>query len=170
MFWRPQKLTRKQLEERRMEAVRRFQIPGHVQDEIARDLGVSKTTVSLWKKRWREQGEDALKATVGGGPPPRPFDVERFEQDLSRGAKHFDYPTDGWSTRRIAEMLYLTQNVKFHSQHMRRILHRLGYSRQKVTTQSRERNEELIDTWAKNTLVEIKKKGTGGKNHSGGGG
>ncbi|MFC5601644.1 helix-turn-helix domain-containing protein, partial [Deinococcus cellulosilyticus] len=151
------------------EAVRRFQQPGHVQDEIARDLGVSKTTVSLWKKRWREQGAEGLKATVGGGPPPRTFDVQRFEEDLAKGAKHFNYPTDGWSTRRITEMLYLTQDVKFHSQHMRRILHQLGYSHQKVAVQSRERNQELIDTWVKSTLPDIKKKAKGGKSHPGGG-
>ncbi|MFN8510321.1 MAG: helix-turn-helix domain-containing protein [Deinococcaceae bacterium] len=34
-----------------MEAVRRVQQEGHAQDEIARDLGVSTTTASLWKKR-----------------------------------------------------------------------------------------------------------------------
>lgn len=157
MIWRPQKRTRPQLEERRMEADRRFQQEGHIQDEIARDLGVSKSTVSLWKKRWKAQGEAGLKATKGGGPPPRTFDVERFEEDLAKGAKHYSYPTEGWSTRRIAEMLYLTQDVRFHSQHMRRILHQLGYSRQKVATQSRERNEGLIDTWVKTTKPEIKK-------------
>lgn len=151
-----------------MEAVRRFQQLDHVQDEIARDLGVSKTTVSLWKKRWREEGEAGLKATKATGRPPRTFDQQRFEHDLDRGAKHFGYPTESWSSKRVAEMLYLTQDVKFHAQHMRRILHQLGYSRQKAATQSLERNEELIDTWVKTTLPEIKKKDHRRKGHPGG--
>lgn len=62
MIWRPKKLTRAQMEERRMEGVRLLEEGGKSQAEIARILGVSPAAVSVWAKKLRQRGRDSLKA------------------------------------------------------------------------------------------------------------
>ncbi|GEM50131.1 hypothetical protein DC3_57660 [Deinococcus cellulosilyticus NBRC 106333 = KACC 11606] len=55
----------------------------------------------------------------------------------------------------MTEMLYLTQNLRFHPEHFRKRVRQLGYSAQKAAVQSRERNQEQIHRWVKENLPEL---------------
>lgn len=48
MAWQPRRLTAEQLEERRMEAARLLKGGHYTQAEVARQLGVSASTVCEW--------------------------------------------------------------------------------------------------------------------------
>ena len=61
MTWKPSYLTRKQMEERRLEGGRLLKSGKHSQAEIARDLGVSRATVSEWAKKLQEEGRRGLR-------------------------------------------------------------------------------------------------------------
>ena len=58
------------LEQRRLEAARMF-AQGASQAEVARTFGVSAQAASVWYRRWRQGGEQALRAAGRAGRRPR---------------------------------------------------------------------------------------------------
>ena len=72
MTWRPKKLTREQMAERRMEGVRLLEKGSQSQAEIARILGVSEAAVCVWAKKLRNHGKDENVAIA----PPRVLTIE----------------------------------------------------------------------------------------------
>jgi len=56
MAWKPSYLTRKQMEERRLDGGRLLKAGKLSQAEIARQLGVSRATVSDWAKKVEKAG------------------------------------------------------------------------------------------------------------------
>jgi len=63
------------------------------------------------------------------------------------------------STKVEAEPVLREQvNIWHHRDHVRRILHQLGFSRQKPDKRALEQNPEAVATWIQTTLPEIKKR------------
>ncbi len=60
MPWKPSRLTRRQLEERRLEGARLLSMGKLSQAEVAREPEVSRTTVGRWAEAFREGGQAAL--------------------------------------------------------------------------------------------------------------
>jgi transposase len=58
MIWKPKKLTREQMAERRKEGVRLLEQGKKSQAEIARNLGVSEAAVRMWQKKLKRPVND----------------------------------------------------------------------------------------------------------------
>ncbi len=114
MPWKPSRLTKAQLEERRLEGGRLLQEAKLSQTEIAQECGVTESAVSRWASRLERDGPDALKARVVPGPSPRLDEAgwQRLLEDLRRGPRHWGYPNHQWTLPRIAEVFKRTQGVK----------------------------------------------------------
>jgi transposase len=69
MVWTPTYLTREQIEERRLTGGRLLKAGRWSQAEIARQLGVSRATVSQWAKRLATGGLRALRGRKAPGGP-----------------------------------------------------------------------------------------------------
>jgi transposase len=68
MTWKASYLTREQIEERRLEGGRLLKAGKLSQVEVARQMGVSRATVSAWAKTVKEEGLRGLhrrKAIAG---------------------------------------------------------------------------------------------------------
>ncbi len=77
---------------------------------------------------------------------------------LLRGAVRCGYPTDLWTTRRVAELIRKRVGVDYHPNHLWRLLQALGWSCQKPATRARERNEVAIAHWKRYRWPHIKKR------------
>ena len=158
MVWIPKRLTRAQQEERRLEAARRFTLAEQTSQEIARDLGVPESTLSGWRQRWLAGGEAALASRSNPGRPNKGLDRERLERDLSLGATHWGWQTLRWTTLRVAEVVQRTQKLRYHPDHLRKVLRQMGWSVQKPQVQAREHKAGKVETWFKETWPEVEKK------------
>ena len=69
--WRPAHLTPEQMEERRLAAARLLRQGRFSQAEIARQLGVSRASVSRWAATLAQQGRGGLATRVRTGREPR---------------------------------------------------------------------------------------------------
>ena len=80
-------LQRDRLEARRLRAAELL-VAGVPQAEVARQLGVSRQSVSDWHARWQHGGIDALRSRGLSGPAPRLSDAQlaTVERALLTGA------------------------------------------------------------------------------------
>ncbi len=76
---------------------------------------------------------------------------------LLRGAGEAGYMTDLWTCPRIVQVIEKAFGVRYHVDHIGRILHSLGWSPQKPQRRAVERDEAVIQTWAKVDWPRVKK-------------
>ncbi|GAA4453201.1 helix-turn-helix domain-containing protein [Novipirellula rosea] len=122
-----------ELENRRKDAVRRIRAGGRVAD-VANDLGVSRVTVSKWKKTAIEGGLRALNAVPQHVLQSRMSSEQKrqLKKILIGGALARGYPTDLWTCDRIAHVVLEEFGVSYNSAHLGRVLLKMGYSCQKT--------------------------------------
>jgi len=141
------------------------------QREIAVALGVSEGAVSQWLKRGREQGVEALKAHPAKGATPR-LTAEQTTQIpalLAKGAEASGFRGDVWTASRVAKVIERTFGVKYHRDHVGRLLREKGWSRQQPVERASQRNEEAIKAWKEERWPALKKSRAGEGHHSMGG-
>ena len=108
-----------ELERRRELAVARV-AEGHPQAQVAAILGVHPNTLSRWVCTAREQGSDALKAKPTPGRP-RKLTARQEKTVLSWVAKpptSFGFPTDPWTSRRLAALIEQRLSIRFNSNYL----------------------------------------------------
>ena len=121
-------LTRDQMERRRLAAATLFRA-GLRASAVAATLGVSRTTGSRWKHLLVDEGEPGLKRHVPPGRPTK-VDSEKLEAKLrllcEKGPRASGYARNRWSTTLLAEAIRKEFRVRYHPDHLGRLLHRLG--------------------------------------------
>jgi transposase len=134
---------------------------GWPQKEIARALGVSEGAVSQWLKRAREAGGvEALKRRPPPGMTPR-LSVEQRAQLpalLARGAAAYGFRGDVWTARRVAQLITETFGVRYHRDHVSRVLRQIGWSQQRPVTRATQRDEQAITQWQQERWPALRKK------------
>ena len=81
---------------------------GWRQTEIAEALGVSDSSVSLWMRKAREGGKEALKTKPRSGRPPKLSEEQRSEKLpslLEKGPEHFGFRGDVWTRKRVRKVI-----------------------------------------------------------------
>jgi transposase len=147
------------LEQRRLQAAALL-AQGFNNSEVARRLKVSNQTVSRWAGRIRYGGAESLRQVGRAGRKPRlaQADRKRLEELLKRGPERLGYDTSLWTSERVAHLIESEFGIRYHPGHVWKILVRLGWSCQRPVGRARERNEEAIRVWKKQTWPAIKKK------------
>ena len=146
-------------EERRKQAWK-LKEEGWQQKDIARALGVSEGAVSQWLKRGREGGIEALKAHPPKGVQPR-LSAEQKAQIpalLAKGAEAYGFRGDVWTASRVAEVIKRTFGIRYHRDHVGKLMREAGWSRQKPVERASQRNEEALKQWSDERWPQIKKK------------
>lgn len=150
--------TQEQLERRRQRAIDLLKSRLNPL-AVARKIGCSLSSVYQWKDQHRNGGVQALKARPVPGRPPKLN--TRKKQSLVRilveGPLRWGYSTDLWTERRVAEVIGKRFGIRYHPNHMWRLLVGLGWSCQKPQKRARERNEAEIAYWKRYVWPHIKK-------------
>lgn len=128
--------------------------------EIARRLSVDRRSVRRWRADYEHGGAGALVARPAPGRPPK-LDARarsHLEHALLRGARACGYTTDLWTCPRVTALIRRQFGIRYHVDHIGRLLHSLGWSPQKPERRACERDEEAIQRWVKETWPQVKKK------------
>ena len=152
---------------RRMRAADLFEA-GWTAGEVARKFGLNIRTAGRWKRAFEEQGREGLAARRATGRPPR-LDarrLERLRRLLLKGARACGFATDLWTCRRVAELIRREFRVKYHADHVGRILRKMEFSPQKPERRARERDEAAIARWVERRVPRVKKTPSAGRRTS----
>ena len=143
------------LERRRMQAWKLLR-EGIAPVDVALRLGVDRRSV----RRWRAMGETKkLGARPASGRPPKLSEAQREKlvARLIEGPLACGYTTPLWTCPRVAELIHRQFKVRYHANHVARLLRALGFSPQKPERQARERDEEAIRGWVREVWPKVKK-------------
>jgi transposase len=147
-----------QMEKRRLKGALLL-AEGVSQAEVARRLDVKRQSVHQWVKVIETQGEKGL-ARMPAGRKPRlnAVQLEQLGELLKAGPQAHGYATALWTTERIAKLIHRQFGVRYHRDHIGRLLGQMGWSCQRPTGRARERKEEEIVRWKRVVWPRIKKK------------
>ena len=160
MPWIPPSLTKQQLEQRRIEALKILSDSSNKlsQIQIAAQIGVTPAAISNWKKRSEHGRLGAMKIT---GRPKR-LDISQLEQIkamILESPKEYGYQRLGWTTTLVADLIKQKFKISYHPDHVGKILHQLELSVQKPKVRGIKRDEVAIQKWIQETYPELKKNG-----------
>jgi len=148
-----------ELERRRQRAGALF-AAGKSQADVARELGVSRQSVSRWHLDFKASGTSGLAAAGRAGRTPMLTDAQLagLERELEKGPQAHGYPTDMWTLARVAEVIEKTTGIAYHPGHVWKILrNKLGWSRQRPARRAAERDDEAIARWVAKDWPRVKK-------------
>src|SRR5205085_12359509 len=133
---------------------------GWRQKDIAAALGVSEGAVSQWLKRGREGGVEALNAHPPKGMTPRLTKEQKAQIPalLAKGAEAYGFRGEVWTASRVAVVIERTFGVRYHRDHVGRLLREAGWSRQQPIERATQGNEEAIKQWSQERWPHLKKK------------
>ena len=120
---------------------------GWKQQDIAAALGVTPGAVSQWLKRGREHGVEGLRRHPAPGPIPKltGTQVAQLPALLERGAEAYGFRGQVWTCKRVARLVQKHFGVKYHPDHLGRILPDLGFSPQKPRQVAREQDSAAVE-------------------------
>ena len=142
--------TAQELERRRQRAIGLLE-QGFPPVEVAERLGVERRSVRRWKATHAREGPAGLSARPTPGRPAKlnVHEKERLEERLLKGAKAAGFPSDLWTCPRVLQVIVRQFGVRYHVDHIGRLLHALGWTPQKPLRRAVERDEGKIRHWIK---------------------
>lgn len=126
---------------------------------VARRIGCAPISVMRWCDAYQKEGEESFVVRFSPGRPPRLTNrrKRRLVSFLLKGAVANGYRTDLWTTQRIADLIEKRFGVRYHRDHIGRLLASLGFSYQKPERRAIQRDDEAIEKWRQSDWPRIKK-------------
>lgn len=155
------------MEERRLEGGRLLKAGKLSQVEVARQLGVSRATVSDWAKIIATKGMRGLRKRKAAGTQSKlnPSQKQKLKYMLDRGALANGFPTDRWTLGRVQQLIQQKFKITYHPKYVNRLLRKLGFSPQKPLPQAIEQDKALVTAWLQRDWPRIKKVSATRRNH-----
>jgi len=133
---------------------------GKPPEEIARLLRVGLKSVYRWLARYRERG---LRGLYEGTHPGRPSllrrgECERLGEILEAGPYAYGFRRGVWSCPLVQEVIQREFGVHYHRDHVRKILHRLGFSFEGLGKKVAPRDKESHPRWIRKKRHGVKRR------------
>jgi len=147
------------LEARRRRAMKLLDGGKLNQRQVADRVGCSPSAVSRWASARARGGAQALKVKPTPGRPPKLTSKQKQKliKLLQRGPLALGYHTELWTTARIADLIAKQFKVRYHRDHVGRLMHALGWSTQVPQRRARQRDEGSVEQWRRSGWQRVKK-------------
>jgi len=122
---------------------------GWFQRHIATALGVTEDAVSRWLVRARNGGPEALRSRTSPGRPPKLSSAQKrlIPEFLWHGAEAYGFWGEVWTCARIAQVIAEEFGVRYHKDHVSRLLQELNWTPQVPIRRAIQRDEDAIRRW-----------------------
>src|SRR5262249_14422972 len=117
---------------------------GWIQRDIAEALDVTEVALSGWLARARDGGPEALRARPAPGRPPKltPDQVRSIPEFLWHGPDAYGFRGRVWTCARVAKVIEWELGVRYHKDHVGRLLNDLCWTPQQPIKRAIQRDDE----------------------------
>ena len=122
---------------------------GWSRHDIAEALGVSPVSVSRWFARVRDGGTEALRPHPSPGHPPKLSSAQKrlIPEFLWHDAEAYGFRGEVWTCARVAQVIEEEFGVRYHKDHVGRLLRALHWTPQVPIRRAIRRDEKAIQRW-----------------------
>jgi transposase len=155
------KLSHQALEHMRVLAVRRVIEDGERPREVMDSLGLCRTSIYPWLRRYRDQGLEALAEKISQGPEPKLSEKQRQQVRrwiLGKDPRQHGFDFGLW-TRRIVQTLILEKmGVELGLTSVGKLLASLEITPQKPLRRAYERDPVAVERWRMEDYPQLRKR------------
>jgi transposase len=110
--------------------------------------------------RARDGGPEALRARPAPGRSPRltPGELRSIPEFLWHGPEAYDFRGQVWTCARIVKVVEWEFGVRYHKDHVGRLLKALHWTPQQPIKRAIQRNDEAIRLWRDETWPELRRR------------
>lgn len=137
-------------EERRVLAARSVVDDGELPEVVARVLGVSRSSVFSWAKKYREGGEEALSSKPVPGRPTLLTEDEQahiIRLVVGKNPDQLQFDFGLWTRGLVRSLVWREYKVDMSLSAVGAMLHRWGLSPQKPLRRAVEQDPALVERW-----------------------
>ena len=133
---------------------------GWYQRDIAEALGVREEAISRWLARARDSGPQALLARPAPGRPPKLTAAHKrlIPEFLWHGAEAYGFRGEVWTTARIAQVIAEEFGVRYHKDHVGKLLKELRWTPQLPIKRAIQRDEVAIRRWREEVWPDLQRR------------
>lgn len=143
---------------KRLKAIWLYQ-KGYRPEDILAAVDVSRRSIFYWLKRYRALGIKGLREKEHPGRP-RGLENEqwdRLSEILDSGPVAYGFSSGIWTCSRVGHVIQAEFGVSYHEDHVRKILHRLGFSVQRPIKKLARADAQWQQRWVRQTYPALKK-------------
>jgi len=127
---------------------------------MAAALSINRTAITKWLAWYSAEGADGLRTTPSPGRIPRLSKEQRAEvaRVVEEGPIAAGFTSGVWTGALVGQWITKRFGVRYHPQHIPRLLHQLGFSVQRPRKRLARADLEKQAMWLRKTFPAIKKK------------
>lgn len=155
------KLDHKTLEHLRILAVKRVVEDGEDPSEVMRSLGLCRTSIYPWLRKFHDSGWEALVERIAQGPEPKLNEKQRQQVKrwiLGKDPRQYGFDFGLWTRRIVQTLIADKMKVALGLTAVGRLLAGLAITPQKPLRRAYERDPAAVDLWLKETYPTLRKR------------
>ncbi len=153
-------LNHKALEHLRILAVKRVVEDGEAPSDVIKSLGLSRTSIYPWLRKYEDKGMEALVEKIAQGPeakltPKQRQQVRRWI--LGKDPRQYGFDFGLWSRRIVQALIQEKLGIELGLTAVGRLLAGLEITPQKPLRRAYERDPEAVALWIKETYPKLRR-------------
>ena len=154
-------LDHKTLEHLRITAVRRVIEDGEAPSEVMRSMGLSRTSIYPWLRRYEDDGLAALAEKIAQGREPKLTDKQRQQVKrwiVGKDPRQYGFDYGLWTRRIVQGLIERKFGIHLGWTAVGRLLARLEITPQKPLRRAYERDPERIQKWLDDDYPKLRRR------------
>ena len=154
-------LDHKALEHIRLLAVKRVIEDKEAPSDVMRSLGLCRTTIYPWLRKYEDKGMEALVERIAQGPEPKLTEKQRQQVKrwiLGKDPRQFGFDFGLWSRRIVQALIEDKMGIDLGLTAVGRLLASLDITPQKPLRRAYERDPAAVELWQRESYPKLKKR------------
>jgi len=154
-------LDHKALEHIRKLAVKRVVEGGETPSEVMKALGLCRTAIYPWLRKFKKQGWEGLVERIAQGPEPKLTEKQRQQVRrwiLGKDPRQYGFDFALWTRRIVQELLHEKMGIELGLTAIGRLLAGLDITPQKPLRRAYERDPKAVALWLQKTYPDLKRR------------
>jgi transposase len=154
-------LDHKTLEHLRLTAVRRVVEDREAPSAVMESMGLCRTSIYRWLRRYEAEGWEALAEKIAQGPEPRLTDKQRHQVKrwiVGRDPRQYGFDYGLWTRRIVQSLIERKLGLSLGLTAVGRLLASLEITPQKPLRRAYERDPQRIEKWMREDYPKLRRR------------